>query len=458
MKNGVFRVDVPIGVEDDIGLLGRTLLDLGRTLENKFREINTLARLTEKINSGLVLDEILDQVFDSFRPLIPYDRIGVALVEDSGIVRARWARSISPSIKIAHGYAAPMKGSSLQSIIETGQPRILNDLETYLSDHPGSESTRLIVAEGMRSSLTCPLVATGKPVGFMFFSSMQLHTYKHVHVELYKQIAGQLSLIIEKGRLYQELIELNQLKNKFLGMAVHDLRNPLNIVNGYLELLLDSHLGPVPEGQRAFIERSLSACKAMTALVEDLLDISAIEAGQLDLSPETRNVVDIVTEAYRAHGVLAGAKDIAIELHVEDGLRPVRIDPKRIGQVMSNLISNAIKYSFPQTTIRLYARPAGDAVEITVEDEGQGIPPNELSRIFREFGKGSPRPTGGEKSTGLGLAIVSRIVKAHGGKVRVKSQVGKGSTFTVVLPVSGPPDASNDGEDALVFTPAEKTR
>jgi signal transduction histidine kinase len=439
MKNGVFRVDVPIGAEDEVGLLGRTLLELGRTLESKFREINTLARLTEKINSGLVLEEILDQVFESFRPLIPYDRIGLALLEEDGkVLRARWARSVSTDLRITHGYAAPMKGSSLLQIIQTGQPRILNDLESYLSEHPESESTRLIVAEGMRSSLTCPLVAMGKPVGFMFFSSMQLQTYRRVHVDLFKQIAGQLSLIVEKGRMYQELVELNQLKSKFLGMAVHDLRNPLNVVNGYLELLLNNYLGALPEEQRVFIERSYGACKSMSALLEDLLDISAIEAGALELELEEHNVVDVITEAYRANSVLASAKEISMELNVEDGLQPVLVDGKRMGQVMNNLISNAIKYSYPKTSIRLRAQPAPGGVEIVVHDEGQGIPSHELTRIFRAFGRGTTKPTGGEKSTGLGLAIVSRIVKAHKGSVRVKSNVGQGSTFTVFLPRSGP--------------------
>lgn len=450
MKNGIFRVDVPIGAEDDIGLLGRTLLELGHALETKFREIQTLTRLTEKINSGLVIEEILDQVFESFRALIPYDRIGVALLEDEGkTLRARWARSLSPDIKITLGYAAPMEGSSLQHIIQTGQPRILNDLAKYLHDHPASESTRMIVAEGMRSSLTCPLIAMGKPIGFMFFSSVHPQAYKRMHVDLFKEIAGQLSLIVEKGRMYQELVELNQLKNRFLGMAVHDLRNPLNVVNGYLELLLDNYLGPMPENQREFIRRSYGACKAMSCLLEDLLDISAIEAGRLELELEPRDVSELMAEAHRANSILAGAKQIQMELVANNGLRSVRVDAKRIGQVMNNLISNAIKYSFPKTTIRLDARAVEGGVEIDVKDEGQGIPPNDLHRIFHEFGRGTTKPTGGEKSTGLGLAIVSRIVKAHGGTVRVASHVGQGSTFTVFLPYDGPPaEATAQSDEA----------
>ena len=215
MKQGRFIVDVPVGQEDEVGQLGKALGELGRVLEAQFEQIQALARITERVNAGLILDEVLSYVFESFRPLIPYERIGFSLLEDHGrIVRARWARSDAPEMKITAGYSQPIAGSSLQQIIQTGRPRILNDLVAYLQEHPNSESTQLIIEEGMRSSLTCPLIALGKPVGFMFFSSVQPNTYRNAHVELFLQIAGQLATIVEKSRLYQELVELNQLKDR----------------------------------------------------------------------------------------------------------------------------------------------------------------------------------------------------------------------------------------------------
>ncbi|MCX7019035.1 MAG: GAF domain-containing sensor histidine kinase [Candidatus Sumerlaeota bacterium] len=443
MANGEFGCELPADAGDDIGKLGECIANLGKALENKFRETEILARVTAQINAGLTLDDVLNMVYDSFREIIPYDRMGCALLEDDGqTARARWERSNAAEIKLAKGYAANINGSSLRKILNTGQPRIINDLAAHLAAHPNSESTRLIVEEGIRSSLTCPLNAMGKPVGFLFFSSMRVNAYEHAHVRTFLSIADQLSIIIEKGRMFQELVELDNIKNRFLGMAVHDLRNPLNIVSGYLSLLLDGLLGDVPEGQRDYLKRCRKACQTMAALLEDLLDINAIESGRLDLEPKEHDLAEFLKETHSANKLLAQAKSIDLELHADDALPRVVMDARRITQVLNNLISNAIKFSYPGSVIRIAARPAKDRVEISVEDQGQGIPEDELAHIFTEFGRGSVKPTGGEKSTGLGLAIVRRIVKAHGGHVGVESEPGRGSTFTITLLMDGPPSGS----------------
>jgi PAS domain S-box-containing protein len=169
--------------------------------------LENLAKLTGKEDSAVMLEDVLEQMFESLQTLLPYDRIGYALVEDDGrTARSIWMRSKLPGVEIPVGYSARLEGSSLQAVLESGRPRILNDLEAYLREHPDSENTRLIVAEGMRSSLTCPLIAMGKPVGFLFFSSTTPHTYGDVHVELYLRIAEHLSVIIEKSRLYRQVV------------------------------------------------------------------------------------------------------------------------------------------------------------------------------------------------------------------------------------------------------------
>jgi signal transduction histidine kinase len=423
--------------QDDIGLLEQLVGDI----VTEFDEFDKLSRITEKINAGLVLDEVWNFTYTSFRALIPYERIGCALIESGGekgdIVRARWCRSEAPVIKLGKGYSALLKGSSLEKIIQTRTPRILNDLVQYSREHPHSESTRKIVEEGMRSSLTCPLVALGLPIGFIFFSSVRPNTYENLHVNIFQRIAGQLSLCTEKSRLYERLVELNDLKNKFLGMAAHDLRSPIAVIRGYLDLFRDGLAGPLDGSQQDMIAMMSKHCERMLGLIDDLLSVSAIESGQITLDKKKIRVREYLEECRQTHLLPAKAKSIEMCLDCDANLPELLLDPERISQVINNLMTNAIKFSHPNTTVTIRAFVQGQEVHVAVSDQGQGIPEHEISRMFSFFTKTSVRPTAGESSTGLGLAIAKRMIEAHGGKIWVQSKPGVGTTFTFTLPMTG---------------------
>ena len=436
MKQGSFNIRLAKEGTDEVAELGAALEDLARSLEKRFEEINTLKEITTRINSGMLLDDVLNYIFASFRPIIPYDRIGCSFIEENeNIVRAYWARSDAREIEITKGYSAPMDGSSLKTIIETGQTRIINNLEAYLIEHPQSESTQKIVREGMRSSFTCPLISLGKPIGFLFFSSMKPDMYSKTHQDIFIQIANQLSTIVEKSRYLQELIELNELKNKFLGMAAHDLRNPLSIIKGYLELFLSNDLGGLTDDQREVLYEMNQTSDVMLGLINDLLDVSAIETGNLQLKRQPTKPSELLQATQKSLRVLARAKSIEIKLDLPISLPILQIDQARIKQVLTNLITNAVKYSFAHTVILLSARVFEKEVWISVKDQGQGIPVEEMKHLFKEFSRTSVKPTAGERSIGLGLAITRRIVEAHGGIIWVDSEIGKGSTFTFSLPI-----------------------
>lgn len=211
MQRGLFSVDVPTGGFDELSRLGESLQALASNLEARFDELARLTRITERLNEGLVLEEVLDEVYESFRSIIPYDRLGLALLEnDDDVVEARWARSEAVDIRLTKGFSVKLSDSSLGKVMRSRKPRILNDLDAYLEEHPASESTRLIVAEGIRSSLTCPLVAMGKPIGFLFFSSRKRSTYREMHQGFFMQMANQISVVLEKSRLYEEMLDLNR--------------------------------------------------------------------------------------------------------------------------------------------------------------------------------------------------------------------------------------------------------
>jgi signal transduction histidine kinase len=458
---GYFDVEVPVDRDtpDPLARLGEALRLLATNVERRFLELRTLGRIAEQVNAGLVLDEVLDHVFESFRPIIPYDRIGVAFLnQDETRVEAYWARSRAPRIELPTGYSARLAGSSLEEILDTGKPRILNDLEAYLNANPRSTSTRLIVKEGMRSSLTCPLVTAGRPVGFLFFSSMERWTYAPLHVALFQQIAGNLSTIIEKSRLYGRLVELDQLKNRFLGMATHDLRNPLGSIMGLVSLLERERFGPISESQASVLGRVQEHARGMVDLIEELLDVNAIQAGHLVVRKEVVELGAFLRAEVENARPTAEDKGIEVVLELLESGPLVRADPRRLRQVVQNLLSNAIKYSHAGTTVSVGceevaseggsprgstpaeadgAASAGGSppmVRVRVRDQGQGIPAAEAERLFTDFGTTSVKPTGGERSTGLGLAIVKRIVEAHGGEVGVMTREGEGSEFHFTLP------------------------
>jgi signal transduction histidine kinase len=235
-----------------------------------------------------------------------------------------------------------------------------------------------------------------------------------------------------------ELERANQLKNQFLGMAAHDLRNPIGAIRSFSMLLLDAEF-PVPiERRRNILERIKASSDFMLGLIDDLLDLSAIESGQLRMDARDVDIAMLVRENVELNRALAKEKQIDVTLDVASDVPHVLADARKVEQILNNLLSNAVKFSSPGTVVRVSVRAAEEGVWLVVADQGPGIPAAELATLFRPFHRGTPRGTAGERSTGLGLAIVKRLVDGHGGRLSCDSIVGRGTTFSVWLPESGP--------------------
>ncbi|RPI34161.1 MAG: GAF domain-containing protein [Chloroflexota bacterium] len=449
---GEYDIQIPTGSLDDTGCLGEALMELGQWIRKHGLEMEELQLITVDINAGLTLEDILEKVYAGFRNIIPYNRIGFSLIEENGqVVRAHWARTDLPTMLISKGYQASLAGSSLKLILETRQPRILNDLVAYLKNKPGSETTSLLVEEGIRSSLTCPLITNGKPVGFMFFSSSQPNTYKNLHIDTFQRIAAQLSTIVEKGRLVSELAtqktaieeqnerlkQLDEQRNTFLGIAAHDLRSPLSSIRLATDVLMESEKW-MPDTEREnlveiYIQTVHRQTEHMMTLLNDLLDITQIESGRLSLHTQEISLAEFLSQAASHHDQLASTKGTRVVMgEVAEGM--AQADPLRLRQVMDNLISNGVKYSPLGSTVSVSAEKVGKDWMISVKDQGPGITEADRQRLFQNFARLSARPTGGEKSTGLGLAISRRVVEAHGGHIDVESRPGCGATFWFTLP------------------------
>jgi signal transduction histidine kinase len=240
--------------------------------------------------------------------------------------------------------------------------------------------------------------------------------------------------ISQLNKMTEELRELNELKNKFLGIAAHDLRNPLTSIRGFSEIIMNEELGPVREEQKKFLGIINTVSEEMLCLVNDLLDISVIESGNLDLQKRPASLNVLINDRIEINEIIAHKKNITLMAALQD-IPEFEFDTNRIAQVFDNLVGNAIKFSPQGSTLYIYLELKNGMARVSVKDEGPGISEEDQGLLFGEFQRLSAQPTGNEKSTGLGLSIVKKIIDAHAGKIFVKSELGNGATFIFELPI-----------------------
>ncbi|XXX82405.1 hybrid sensor histidine kinase/response regulator [Sorangium sp. So ce134] len=232
----------------------------------------------------------------------------------------------------------------------------------------------------------------------------------------------------------QRLVEQSARSHELVGIAAHDLRNPIAAIQWFSTMQLGGAFAGRDDAQRHLMKIQANAEFAMQ-LLEDLLDITTLEHGNIALRLQGADLRGLIAAALSLNEHGARRKGIALVVDVPAGLPLVRCDVERIEQVLSNLLSNAFKYSHPGTTVAVRARRLGQAVEVVIEDQGLGIRPEEITGLFSKFRRTSTRTTGGEKSTGLGLSICKNLVERHGGTIRVESELGRGTRVFFTLPL-----------------------
>jgi signal transduction histidine kinase/uncharacterized protein YdeI (YjbR/CyaY-like superfamily) len=305
---------------------------------------------------------------------------------------------------------------------------------------------RLAAENGIRAFLAAPMMrADGGAVGCVLLRTTMPGSFTPRQVELLETFAAQAAIAIENVRLFTEIQEkshqlevASQHKSQFLANMSHELRTPLNAIIGYTEMMADGLYGDVPDKAQGVLERVQSNGRHLLGLINDVLDLSKIEAGQLVLAIEEYSVTDMVATVVAATESLARTKGLALTSAVAAGLPTGHGDTRRLSQVLLNLVGNAIKFT-DHGGVEIRAVQAGGRFELSVIDSGPGIAPADQARIFDEFQQVDSSSTRKKGGTGLGLSISRRIVELHGGTIAVDSEVGTGSTFKVTVPVNALP-------------------
>jgi signal transduction histidine kinase len=258
---------------------------------------------------------------------------------------------------------------------------------------------------------------------------------KEVLARIRTHLQNQL-LSEQQKSLVEQLSKANAAKNRFLGMAAHDLRNPLASIRGLAEFLRDGTVGQLTPDQLDLIETIHTASQSMLEMVNELLDVATIESGELKISPENHSLTDLIEKSVYLGNIDAAKKKTRI-VFAPTGTGPyVFIDAAKMQQVVDNLLSNAVKYSPPGSIVSVELHRSATTCGFSVKDQGPGIPDDERDKLFKDFGRLSVRPTGGEKSTGLGLAICRNIVDAHRGTIVAENLPDRGCEFRVTLPLA----------------------
>jgi signal transduction histidine kinase len=425
--------------------LFRELDEKSRALEELSRNQQQLYRLSTAMQEPLSLTEQLTRVLDAARQVVGLDRIyiwtlspradGLMVTAQAGFEERDWHDLAGVTIPIG-------EAGALAAVCRAGAPLRFTQENPLPAEYRLRPPYSALAGLRVKSFMVIPMIARGRTVGVLAADNRASRAPIPAHtLDLLQTFAAQAAVAVENARLFQEIQEKSQQlelaskhKSQFLANMSHELRTPMNAVLGYTDLILDDIFGDVPAPIRETLERVKSNGHHLLALINDVLDLSRMEAGQLTLSLGDYAMGEVVHAVVSAVESLAAGKKLALKASVPADLPPGWGDERRLTQVLLNLAGNALKFT-DTGEISIQARASNGAFVVSVSDTGPGISEADQQRIFEEFQQADSSSTRKKGGSGLGLSISRRIVELHGGRLWVESALGEGSTFHFTIPL-----------------------
>jgi GAF domain-containing protein len=415
-----------------------------RELAQSVEELQALGEVTQAVNSTLDLETVLATIVTKAVQLSNTDA-GVIYVFDEldQTLQVRATYGLSDELVAAIRGQPAGASDALRRAIQDRQPLEIADIR----DEPPSPVREIAMRAGFQARLVVPLVGTNRVVGALVIRRKQPGNFPKGTIDLLQTFAAQSVLAIQNARLFREIEDksrqlqvASENKSQFVSSVSHELRTPLNAIIGLTEMMVKNAARFGTEKAQEPLQRVNRAGTHLLGLINQVLDLSKIEAGKLELNPQTVQLAPLIEEVIGTAGQLAEQNKNCLVVDAQENLGALTVDPMRLRQILLNLLSNACKFTKDgEVSLRVRRVADGrDCIELAVADTGIGMTPEQQAKLFEEFSQADRTTAQRFGGTGLGLALSRKLARIMGGDVTVTSELGKGSVFTVRLPVGGP--------------------